>query len=88
MKVINEQNTEKNYKIDEILKENGHIVLRLPPYHPELNPIELEWRYVKGELARTSIDSNLDKEIKDLELLFSNYSPEKWRNCDDHVIKN
>ncbi|CAG9120289.1 unnamed protein product [Plutella xylostella] len=46
MKVINEQNTEKNYKIDEILKENGHIVLRLPPYHPELNPIELVWRFI------------------------------------------
>ncbi|CAG9138604.1 unnamed protein product [Plutella xylostella] len=88
MKVIDEQNTEKKYKIDEILKENGHIVLRLPPYHPDLNPIELVWGYVKGELARTSIDSNLDKKIKDLELLFSNYSTEKWRNCDDHVIKN
>ncbi|CAG9135531.1 unnamed protein product [Plutella xylostella] len=88
MKVIDEQNTEKKYKIDEILKENGHIVLRLPPYHPDLNPIELVWGYVKGELARMSIDSNLDKKIKDLELLFSNYSTEKWRNCDDHVIKN
>ncbi|CAG9122699.1 unnamed protein product [Plutella xylostella] len=46
MKVIDEQNTEKKYKIDEILKENGHIVLRLPPYHPDLNPIELVWGFI------------------------------------------
>lgn len=87
MKIINEQNTEKQYKIDKILKENGHIVLRLPPYHPDLNPIELVWGYVKGELARTSIDSNLDEKLKALELLFSNYSVEQWRDCDNHVIK-
>ncbi|XP_011558594.3 uncharacterized protein LOC105389210 [Plutella xylostella] len=88
MKIIDEQNTGKHYKIDEILNENGHIVLRLPPYHPDLNPIELVWGHVKGELERTTIDSNLDEKIKGLELLFSNYSPEKWKNCDEHVIKN
>jgi hypothetical protein len=29
------------YKVDEFLKRKGHEVLRLPPYHCELNPIEL-----------------------------------------------
>lgn len=25
---------------DRILAEHGHLVLQIPPYHPELNPIE------------------------------------------------
>jgi len=33
--------------IDEYAKANNVIVLRLPPYHCELNPIELAWSSVK-----------------------------------------
>ncbi|GBP40879.1 hypothetical protein EVAR_88940_1 [Eumeta japonica] len=62
MKIIDGHNVEKQFMIDEIIKAKGHTVLCLPPYHPDLNPIEL--------------------------LLFSNYTPEKWSKCDDHVIKN
>jgi hypothetical protein len=31
------------HKIDEFLRGKGHDVLRLPPYHCEFNPIEMEW---------------------------------------------
>ena len=27
------------YRVDDMIKDAGHIVLRLPPYHCELNPI-------------------------------------------------
>jgi transposase len=30
---------EPTYAIDEIARENGHEILRTPPYHPELQPI-------------------------------------------------
>jgi len=43
----------KKYCIDELLKENGHDVIRTPPYHCDLNAIELAWscteRYVREE---------------------------------------
>ena len=29
------------YKIEAIAAKYGHIVLRMAPYHPELNPIEV-----------------------------------------------
>ncbi len=29
------------------LKEAGHIVLWLPPYSPDLNPIEKTWAWIK-----------------------------------------
>ena len=33
----------KIYAVDEILREYGHEVLRLPPYHCQFNAIELIW---------------------------------------------
>ena len=44
-----------------VAKEYGHEILRLPPYHCELNPIELAWaaekNYVAGENKDMSLDS-------------------------------
>ena len=37
----------KTYKIDAIAHRHGVEVLRLPPYHPDLNPIEMIWAYQK-----------------------------------------
>merc|ERR1711974_241976 len=33
-------NQEPKYKVDDLIRSYGHDVLRLPPYHCELNPIE------------------------------------------------
>ena len=35
------------YAVDEMAKAAGHEIVRLPPYHWELNPIELAWSQVK-----------------------------------------
>jgi len=40
------------YKVDEMAKIHGHEILRTPPYHPELQPIELGWVIVKNHIAR------------------------------------
>ncbi|XP_054287214.1 uncharacterized protein LOC129003036 [Macrosteles quadrilineatus] len=39
------------YKIDQLINNFGHQVLRLPPYHPDLNPIELVWGAIKGQVG-------------------------------------
>ncbi len=31
---------------------HGHRVIRTPPYHPELQPIEICWGVVKNHIAR------------------------------------
>lgn len=38
--------------IDEIACSYGHDVYRTPPYHPELQPIEICWGVLKNEIAR------------------------------------
>ena len=47
--------------METVAKEYGHEILRLPPYHCELNPIELAWavekNYVAGENKDMSYDS-------------------------------
>ena len=35
------------YVIDQLFRQNGHEVLRLPLYHPEFNAIELIWSQLK-----------------------------------------
>ncbi|POM80338.1 Hypothetical protein PHPALM_1836 [Phytophthora palmivora] len=39
------------YKAQTIASNHGHFLLFTPPYHPELQPIELIWAIVKGRIA-------------------------------------
>ena len=48
LSLIKLSNAKPKYVIDEMAKAAGHEVVRIPPYHCELNPIELCWSQVKG----------------------------------------
>lgn len=39
------------YKLDQIAAKHGVSILRTPPYHPELQPIETCWAVVKNHMA-------------------------------------
>ena len=62
--------TKPTYIIDEIAAEFGHRVLRTPPYHPELQPIEICWGVVKNKIGRncdftmTGLQKHLDLAFK------------------------
>jgi len=40
------------FLIDRIARKEGHSILRTPPYHPELQPIETCWAIVKNHVAQ------------------------------------
>lgn len=40
------------YEVNEIAKRHGHEIVRTPPYHPELQPIEICWGIVKNHISR------------------------------------
>jgi hypothetical protein len=42
------------YALDELATAQGHEILRTPPSHPELQPIETCWAVVKNQMARKS----------------------------------
>ena len=73
------------YVVDKKLKQHGHTAIRMPPYHAELNSIELIWAMLKGKVAT----SNLTLEKKDVKKLtedaFESISPEDWASCCWHV---
>lgn len=77
----------KMFRIDSILAEAGHSVLRLPPYHPDLNPIELIWSMLKGRVGK----KNTTFVMKDVEKLVeqeaSAISKEEWGRQCEHVRK-
>ena len=45
----------KREDIQEILEEAGHDILWLPPYSPDLNPIEAVWAWIKSARKRWKI---------------------------------
>jgi hypothetical protein len=51
-------------------------------------PIKLVWGEIKGEAVRQNIGlSSLEHKELLLRKLFSEYSPEKWKKCCEHVRK-
>jgi hypothetical protein len=46
-------------RVELLCEAHGHICLFLPKFHPELNPIELNWRDSKNELRRTCTSSSV-----------------------------
>lgn len=52
IEILNRLAPSPSFVIDEIAAEYGHEILRTPPYHPELQPIETCWAVVKNKIAR------------------------------------
>ena len=81
--------SEKIYKMDELIKEHGHNVLRLPPYMCEFNLIELAWAQVKRKIRERNISSNISN--TDLEIFtrqaIGDVTPDQWKNLCAHVEK-
>lgn len=57
--VIVMDNASFHHRIDtkELIEQNGHQILWLPPYSPDLNPIEKMWAWVKKKRKEWRIDS-------------------------------
>ncbi|XP_060881942.1 uncharacterized protein LOC132953567 [Metopolophium dirhodum] len=68
------------YVIDELAKQYDCIILRLPPYHCDLNPIELAWPLVKNYVSMNKTTSKLT----DVEQLLiegvERVTPNIWKN--------
>ncbi|KAJ8977249.1 hypothetical protein NQ317_007426 [Molorchus minor] len=62
-------------------------ILRLPPYHCELNPIELIWAQIKTDVAR----NNRTFKLGDVKLLLNDaiscVTADTWSKCILHVKK-
>ena len=73
------------YKVDEFLKKKGHDVLRLPPYHCDLNPIELIWGDLKGFIGKENSTFKLNDVKSLIQRGFEQIDSTKWLKSCDHV---
>ena len=76
-----------SYRVDAMAETKNCRVLRLPPYHCELNPIELVWAQVKHHVAMNNSrfqKSEMGGLIKDA---YEKVTVEKWKNYIEHVKK-
>ncbi|KAG8268245.1 hypothetical protein J6590_108454 [Homalodisca vitripennis] len=69
----------KRYVIDELLGEKGHVVLRLPPYHPELNAIEFIWAEVKNWVGAHNVRFKMDEVNKLVNDKFESITVDTWK---------
>jgi len=86
VEILNKISPSPTYILDEIAAEYGHEVLRTPPYHPELQPIqqiETCWAVVKNQIARTC-DFTMANLVAQLEDAFSSVT---GRTCSGLIEK-
>ena len=50
--ILDNASFHKGGRIEEIAKRYGHVLMYLPPYSPELNPIEKCWGVLKQKVRR------------------------------------
>lgn len=73
------------YKLDVLMEQHGHSVLRLPPYHPELNPIEKIWALVKNSVASRNVTFRL-ADVRQLTInKFEEVGIAEWQKICAHV---
>src|SRR5258705_6902286 len=80
---------EKSFTIDRIIRSAGHEVIRLPPYHCDLNAIEFVWAQVKHFIRDQNVTGNasLTKLRQLCEGSLRSISPEKWEKTCAHIKK-
>jgi transposase len=69
----------KSTRVEKIIKERGAWVLFLPPYSPDLNPIELAFSKLKA-LLRKAAARNFDAISNALGKICSLYTANECRN--------
>lgn len=63
----------KSYVIDQLFTDYGHNVLRLPPYHPNLNPIEMVWAQMKQYVAERNVNFSFESVLKTCDDFFMQF---------------
>ncbi|XP_049865311.1 uncharacterized protein LOC126378115 [Pectinophora gossypiella] len=74
------------FEIDQLLEEHGHTVVRLPPYHCDLNAIEMIWSLAKRQVASKNVNISAKELLPIINECFRTITAEHWRKECDHVI--
>lgn len=75
------------YIVDEVALAHNKTVLRLPPYHSDLNPIELAWTMIQSHVMESY---NMTCKIKNMKYLLTDainqITPQNWLTFIQHIM--
>lgn len=77
----------REYVLDNLAQDAGHEVIRLPPYHCDLNPIEMIWAHMKAYVRQRNTSGRLEDVERLLRKSQDVIDEDLWRNCCRHVMK-
>ena len=69
------------------MREYGHEVLRFPPYHPDLNAIELIWNPVKQTVASRNMTHRINDVLQITTEAFEDIETSRLENACKHTDK-
>ncbi|XP_050503456.1 uncharacterized protein LOC126882532 [Diabrotica virgifera virgifera] len=80
IQVLHTKVVTKEHIVDKLATNNGHTVLRLPPYYCVLNPIELLWAQLKNHIRRNNTSPKDAQSVVELiKTEFKNISAQNWQ---------
>ena len=73
------------YFVDDVAKQAGHEVVRLPVAHCELNPIEMAWSQMKHYIKTHNLKFTLSEMEWLTHIAFTTVTPDHWKSLLAHV---
>lgn len=79
----------KKIVVDRVIRDHGHIPIRLPPYMCELNPIEIAWaqlkRFIRDKNTTGEFSIKMLRELVDQGIV--SITSDDWKKFCSHVLK-
>lgn len=75
---VNKDHQYKTFSIDRILAEHNHNVLRLPPHHLDLNPIQMVWSTIKQYVAGKNGKWNVNPIVELIKEKVASMEAQEW----------
>lgn len=73
--------------IDRLLKQQGHSVVRLPPFHPDFNPMAHVWTQVKGNVTNKNTDLSVATAKSLIMEKLNAIGADEWKASCEHAIE-
>jgi len=86
VEILRRKLPEPIYMLDELAAQQGHHIIRTPPYHPELQPIEICWGVLKNYIAK-NCDFTMENLYNQLDIAFKQITAETCRKIIKKVRK-
>lgn len=74
-------------EIDAIAERAQVTILQLPPYHPDLNPIEMVWGVIKNKVRKRNTSFRIKDVLALTKQAYSEVTAEDWQRRIQHTIK-